>query len=220
VPFSTGTDWFLRDMAMTYVKAPLPLSLEGWLKALREGKSFITNGPMLSLTVNDKSVGEIILAENNDKVKIKGRGYARRDFKQLELIKNGKVIETIPTQYKDGHYVAILDKNINVEGPAWFALRIPLFTTMHYDRPEPGYPGFNEFGMPLFAHTSAVYIRVNGRDVFLNQAAKSLMAEVAWDKQTIIEHSVFSSDEEQQKVLNVYDDAIEKLKKAVDNGAL
>jgi hypothetical protein len=220
VPFSTGTDWFLRDMAMTYVKAPLPLSLEGWLKALREGKSFITNGPMLSLTVNDKSVGEIILAENNDKVKIKGRGYARRYFKQLELIKNGKVIETIPTQYKDGHYVAILDKNINVEGPAWFALRIPLFTTMHYDRPEPGYPGFNEFGMPLFAHTSAVYIRVNGRDVFLNQAAKSLMAEVAWDKQTIIEHSVFSSDEEQQKVLNVYDDAIEKLKKAVDNGAL
>jgi hypothetical protein len=220
VPFSTGTDWFLRDMALTYVKAPLPLTLEGWLKALREGKSFITNGPMLSLTINDKSVGEIILAKNNDKLKIKGRGYARRDFQQMELIKNGKVIETIPTQYKDGHYVAILDKNINVEGPAWFALRIPPFRTTHYDRPEPGFPGFNEFGMPLFAHTSAVYIRVNGRDVFLNQAAESLMAEVAWDKQTIIEHAVFSNDVEQQKVLKLYDDAIEKLKKAVDNGAL
>jgi hypothetical protein len=220
VPFSTGTDWFLRDMALTYVKAPLPLTLEGWLKALREGKSFITNGPMLSLTINDKSVGEIIPAKNNDKLKIKGRGYARRDFQQMELIKNGKVIETIPTQYKDDHYVAILDKNINVEGPAWFALRIPPFRTTHYDRPEPGFPGFNEFGMPLFAHTSAVYIRVNGRDVFLNQAAESLMAEVAWDKQTIIEHAVFSNDEEQQKVLKLYDDAIEKLKKAVDNGAL
>ncbi len=220
VPFSTGTDWFLRDMAMTYVKAPQPLSLEGWLKALREGKSFITNGPMLNLTVNDKGLGGIVLAKDKDKLKLNGRGYALKDFKQMELIKNGKVIETIPTQYIDGHYVAILDKNIEVDGPAWFALRIPLFTTMHYDRPEPGYPGFNEFGMPLFAHTSAVYIRVNGRDVFLNQAAESLMAEVAWDKQTIIEHSVFSYDKEQQKVLKICDDSILKLQKAIDNGAL
>ncbi len=220
VPFSTGTDWFLRDMAMTYVKAPQPLSLEGWLESLREGKSFITNGPMLGLTVNDKNVGEIVFAKNNDKLKIAGRGYARRDFQQIELIKNGKVIETIPTQYKDGHYVAVLDKNIEVDGPAWFALRIPLFTTMHYDRPEPGFPGFNEFGMPLFAHTSAVYIRVNGRDVFLKQAAESLMAEVAWDKQTIIEHSVFSNEVESQKVQDVYNQAIETLKNAVEKGSL
>ena len=162
----------------------------------------------------------IVLAKNNDKLKIAGRGYARRDFQQIELIKNGKVIETIPTQYKDGHYVAVLDKNIEVDGPAWFALRIPLFTTMHYDRPEPGFPGFNEFGMPLFAHTSAVYIRVNGRDVFLKQAAESLMAEVAWDKQTIIEHSVFSNDVESQKVQDVYNQAIETLKAAIEKGGL
>ena len=220
VPFATGTDWFLRDLAMTYVKATLPLSLEGWLESLREGKSFITNGPMLNLTVYGKSVGDIVLAKENDKLKIKGEGYSRNNFQEMELIKNGKVIETVPTQYKDGHYIAILDKNIEVDGPAWFALRIPLFETMHYDRPEPGYPGFNEFGMPLFAHTSAVYIRVNGRDVFLKQAAESLMAEVAWDKQTIIEHSVFSNDEEQQKVLRLYDNAIESLKTAIEKGSL
>jgi hypothetical protein len=220
VPFSTGTDWFLRDMAMTYVKAPLPLTLEGWLKALREGKSFITNSPMLSLTVNGKSVGEIVHAKNDDILKIKGRGYARRDFQRMELIRNGKVIEKIPTQYKDGHYFASLDKKIKVEGPAWFALRIPPFRTTHYDRPEPGFPGYNEFGMPLFAHTSAVYIRVNDRDVFLKQAAESLMAEVAWDKHTIIEHAVFSNIEEQQKVLKVYDNAIERLKAAIEKGSL
>lgn len=220
VPFSTGTDWFLRDMAMTYVKAPQPLSLEGWLESLREGKSFITNGPMLNLTVNDKSVGGIVNAKNNENLKINGRGYSRRDFKQMELIKNGKVVATIPTQHIDGHYVATLDKTIKVDGPAWFALRIPLFTTMHYDRPEPGYPGFNEFGMPLFAHTSAVYVRVNNRDVFLEQAAKSLMAEVAWDKQTIIEHSVFSSPAESQYVQDVYNKAIETLKAAIERGSL
>jgi hypothetical protein len=138
----------------------------------------------------------------------------------MELIKNGKVIETIPTQYEDGYYIATLDKNIEVDDPAWFALRIPLFTTIHYDRPEPGFPGFNEFGMPFFAHTSAVYVRVNGKDVFLKQAAESLMAEVAWDKQTIIEHSVFSSEVESQKVLNVYDQAIETLMAAIEKGSL
>jgi hypothetical protein len=61
---------------------------------------------------------------------------------------------------------------------------------------------------------------VNGRDVFLKQAAESLMAEVAWDKQTIIEHSVFSNDEEQQKVLRLYDNAIESLKTAIEKGSL
>ncbi|MCZ6671909.1 MAG: CehA/McbA family metallohydrolase [Verrucomicrobia bacterium] len=220
VPFSTGTDWFLRDLALTYVKAPLPLTLDGWLEALRDGKSFITNGPMLNLTVNDKGLGETVSAKKKDTLRINGRGYARKDFQQMELVRNGKVIKTIPTQFKDGHYIATLDIDIQVDGPAWFALRIPPFTTTHYDRPEPGFPGFNEFGMPLFAHTSAVYIRVNNRDVFLEQAAESLIAEVAWDKQTLLEHSVFSNDLERQKVLKVYTQAIESLKEAIEKGKL
>ena len=60
VPFSTGTDWFIYDFSRVYVTTDRPITPTEWLNRLAEGKSFITNGPLLELTIDGQPVGGVI----------------------------------------------------------------------------------------------------------------------------------------------------------------
>src|SRR5262249_6023758 len=60
LPISTGTDWFLYDFARVYAKVPGPLTVAGWLDALRKGRSQATNGPLLSLQVDGRQIGDTL----------------------------------------------------------------------------------------------------------------------------------------------------------------
>jgi hypothetical protein len=60
VPFSTGTDWFMYDFSRCYARVEGELTPETWLAALRAGRTFITNGPLLEFRVNDSGLGDTI----------------------------------------------------------------------------------------------------------------------------------------------------------------
>ncbi|MBT6494822.1 MAG: CehA/McbA family metallohydrolase, partial [Planctomycetaceae bacterium] len=57
VPFSTGTDWLMYDFSRVYVDMKGDVTVKNWLKGLANGRSYITNGPLLKLKVQDKSIG-------------------------------------------------------------------------------------------------------------------------------------------------------------------
>src|SRR5437879_3575172 len=48
---STGSDWFICSSNRVYVDVGTDFSYDRWLDRLRSGPSFITNGPVLRLTV-------------------------------------------------------------------------------------------------------------------------------------------------------------------------
>jgi hypothetical protein len=64
-----------------------PFTVDRWFAAVREGKEFITNGPMLFLDVN--STGPV--ARANVEV------HAREPIDRIELVANGEVIQWAPT---------------------------------------------------------------------------------------------------------------------------
>ena len=72
-------------------------------------------------------------------------------------------------------------------------------------------PVFNEYGKALFAHTSPVYVHIDGNPVFVPAAALRLRDQVKHDKATIEKKGNYSSDFERDKVLALYDEAIELL---------
>src|SRR5258706_15387893 len=57
VPFSTGTDWFMYDLARVYTQVKGSLSIKSWLEALVAGRSFISNGPLLRLSLEGQDLG-------------------------------------------------------------------------------------------------------------------------------------------------------------------
>jgi hypothetical protein len=219
VPLSTGTDWFFRDMAMTYVKTPRPFTQASWLADLRAGKSFMTNGPLFEFTVNGQELGDTIVLEGPEPVTVKARAVGRVDFGQLELLRNGDVIATVDTSGKGTYVEAVLETSVMVTESAWFAVRIPPID-VDYNRPERVPAAFNEYGKPLFGHTSPIYVHVGGAPVFVPAAARRLRMQVKADMATIKRIGDYSSEAERDKVLAVYDDALEKLTAMIGDSGL
>ena len=130
------------------------LTSRKWLAELAAGKSYITNGVFLEFTVNGKPIGETLAASVGDELRIVGRAIGRNHFHQVELIHNGGVIHSVAARQNEGHFAADLNHSVRVDGPGWLALKVP--TTA----------GQNELGKPLFAHTSPIYVTVNGQRLF------------------------------------------------------
>ena len=64
---SAGTDVFLNRIRSflpgderVYVKVEGPLTYEKWIAGLRAGRSFVSNGPILELSVDGKEIGDTV----------------------------------------------------------------------------------------------------------------------------------------------------------------
>lgn len=203
LPISTGTDWFMYDFSRVYAEVPGELTVKSWLDAVRAGRCQATNGPLLSLKVNGLSLGSTLKLDNPGSVQIEASGLGRHDFQKLELIQNGKVVATEMAKAEGSGYSAKLSKSIKLDGPAWFALRIDAKTE-------------NELEKVLYAHTSPVYVNVEGKGVFDLDAANGLLKLVEQGHADIKVKGAFSTPKAQEKLLALYDDAIKDLKDRIN----
>jgi hypothetical protein len=217
VPLATGTDWFFRDRATVYVYSEEELSREAWLRALRQGRSYISNGPLVDFTVNQQPVGANLRLERGQDSVIRAQIKGAHDFGALELVMNGKVIgASAAIRAEKGYYEANIVSTQTMSQSAWIAVRATPFTS-DYDRPKSVSVGFNDYGKPLFAHTSPIYVTVAGEEIFLPEAAQSLLAKVQRDREVIETKGDFSSPETRARVLEIYDVAAKALQKRLQD---
>ncbi len=218
VPFSTGTDWFIYDFSRAYVISDKPTTPKEWLDRLAAGKSYISNGPLLEFTVEGRQLGDVIELKEPKTLTVRGRAVGRADFKRIELMQNGAVVAKSEARRRDGHFEAALDATLAIDRPSWMALRtVPPPVA---DEPELREPvGTNEFGGELFAHTSPIYVRLAGREVFDAEVARGLRDEMKAAIEKIKSQAVFDNDEQRHRVLHIYEDAIESLDQRLANTA-
>jgi hypothetical protein len=213
VPFSTGTDWFMYDFSRAYALVRDEPTPENWLAALRAGRSFITNGPLLEFEVrrakptdagdqNAKPqvarLGDSIALAGREELQIVARARGRVDFGRLEIVENGAVVESVGARAADGFFEAALDMRRSINQPCWLAARIN--TTAK-----------NEYDQAVFGHTSPVYVSVAGRGVRNADALRSLLQEVQSSRSVIAEKAQFNKDAERADILGTYDRAIVEL---------
>jgi len=199
LPISTGTDWFLYDFSRVYAKAPGPLTLESWLKAVKAGRATVTNGPLLTLQVDGLEIGDTVKLEQGRTVRVVGTAVGRHDFGQLQVVQNGNVVFAQQAKKQGDHYETKVDSDIRISTPGWLALRIE-----SADR--------NELGCKLYAHTSPVYIDIAGRRSFDIEAALALLRQVEEGAARIRARGRFSSTEASDNLLGLYDEAARDLK--------
>jgi len=128
----------------TYVKLDGPFSGDAWLKALKAGKSFGTNGPILDLKVAGKSIGDVLQLEKSEsKLHVSASAISQHPLEVLEVIYNGVVVGT---QRATADLKEIkLEQDLNA-GNGWLAIR-----------------AFGpETATQIFAQSSPVYLEFNG----------------------------------------------------------
>jgi hypothetical protein len=194
LPISTGTDWFLYDFARVYARVAAKLTIPSWLEALRAGRCQATNGPLLNLTVDGREMGDIVKLDKPQTVRLEATGLGRHDFQRLELVQNGKVVQTQTAAKKEGGYFARLVREVRIEEPSWFVVRIETQTK-------------NELNCRLFAHSSPVYVDLAGKRVFDVESARSLQRELEQARDAIRQRGRFSTPAARDHVLAFYERA-------------
>jgi hypothetical protein len=216
VPFSTGTDWFMYDFSRVYVHVEGELTTAKWLKELAAGRSFITNGPLLSLRVDDRSSGDTLELVEPGTVRIAAQAAGRVDFERIELIRDGDVVAVAKSRPVAGHHEAELRITLEIGQPCWLALRTPPQSVL--DNPELKSPTpLNELGRELFSHTSPVYIKVAGRSVFNSRVARELLDKMNKNRALVAEQGRFEDDLAKARVLDVYDEGINILERRLQD---
>jgi hypothetical protein len=130
----------------TYAYTGQNFSANAWFAALKRGHTFVTNGPMLTLSVNHAIPGDELLIRRHGKLRILAEAWAPETIgapKTLELIADGRVIATAHARGpKDGKLGLPFD--VGAAGNSmWIAARVTAFNG-------------------AVAHTSPVYVMVDG----------------------------------------------------------
>ena len=211
VPFSTGTDWCQYDFSRVYARMNEPLTVENWLQALRLGRSFITNGPLLDLDVNDHKIGDaVVLSKADRQLRVRATAKGRRDFDRLEVIIDGEIVFSTASCPVDGHFEAVIDQNLTVTKSGWLAVRTPPPSVPDDAQREQKTP-LNEYGREIFSHTSPIYVEIDGRKHFDMETARQLLMEMEMHRDFINDTFEFADAHERAHVLQVYADGMKAL---------
>ncbi|MCC7373129.1 MAG: polysaccharide deacetylase family protein [Verrucomicrobiales bacterium] len=111
-----------------YVHLDGPFSLDGWMKGLKEGRSFVTTGPRLLVTVDGKDPGArfALSAGSHPSVRVEGEVVAPGEIKAVEILKNGEVIRTIKLEPRPADamtHAGRFAETLEMNGSGWLAVR-------------------------------------------------------------------------------------------------
>ena len=78
----------------TYAYLGARLDWQGWIEAIRKGRTFATNGPLLEFNIDGKEEGEEIhLPAQGKRVSVRARMISIVPVEKAEILNNGKVVE-------------------------------------------------------------------------------------------------------------------------------
>ena len=190
MPAATGSDWFVCSANRVYARASTSFSYESWLEALVQGRTFITNGPILELTVNGKDIGDTVLTEPHATVSVQVKWNSHYPINELEVISSGNV--QLKRTFEDGSHSGSLESAVTVAGDGWIAARVGSDTRDSFDQ-------------TIWAHTSPVYVSAGGvvteeRVQAAGWFVERIEESIAW----LLASGKFDNDRQREEVVSLF----------------
>jgi len=136
-----------------YVKLKNGFDYDMWIRGLNEGRSFVTTGPMLFVTINGFDPGHVFRqsVEHKTTYTVVGTAKSIHPLECIEIVVNGHIARTIEAENVEmpsGAYSSIINENINIDNSSWIAIRC-------FER--------RMDGRIRFAHTGPFHVKVKGK---------------------------------------------------------
>ncbi|HEY9508037.1 MAG TPA: CehA/McbA family metallohydrolase [Gemmatimonadales bacterium] len=178
-------------MNRVYVKSGGPLEHRRWLAALKAGRSFATNGPLVRMTVDGAEPGgEVGLAQGGAEVAVSVRLRSNVPVDHVELVQDGRVVQEIPLDPDRRSATATV--RVRVDRSGWLLLRA------RGDRPA--YPTLDVYP---YATTSPVYLTVGGRPTRSPEDARYFLAWIDRMRASVEQHRDWNSGAERRETLEM-----------------
>lgn len=135
-------------------------SVDAWYEQLKAGRTFVTNGPMLTLEVNSRPMGSTIDSNPGDELVVSALVALNMDSEQLdrlELVVHGEVVAVADDLSQDNSLS--LEYSLTADAGMWIAARA-------YGRDQ------------AVAHTAPVYVVVNDRGFMKSNAVADIIGRM------------------------------------------
>jgi uncharacterized protein YlzI (FlbEa/FlbD family) len=207
LPLSAGSANGVKATPVGYDRVYVRLGKEkleypGFMQALKQGRSFSTNGPILDLDVDGgKGPGDRIDIRVGEEHRFRARARSRGELESLQLVVDGEVVAE---QTGQGPRELTLEKALRFDRSSWAAVRA-------FERAA-SIEAWQPAGL-VFAHTSPVYFLLEGRPVVVPESVQDLLQKI----DTLIAHTRrlegFREEAHREETLDVYRQAREVLQR-------
>jgi hypothetical protein len=179
-----------------------PFNYANWIEAVRAGRTFVTNGPLLQLKVNGQDPGATLDLADQEAVQIQVEARSLVPFEHLEIIVNGGL--AAETSAGGNPCEARIDSAVQIPPGGWIAARCWGKTWV---------PG-SYAGQYACAHTSAIYVRKSGRPAPANaEALQRLLGNLMEGLSWVDRVGRYENDAQRLRLRKVFEDAIQVLQK-------
>ena len=189
LPASTGSDWFISSANRVYVDTGGAFDYEAWAESLKRGRSFITNGPGLLLSVQDRGPGEEVEAQPGSRVRALVTWTSHYPIRRVELISNGSVAAR--RSFDRGSKQGSLEAEISVSSDGWIAARAASDVR-------------DSFAQPIFAHTSPVYVTAGLSGQEQREAAAWFCEAIESSLEWVQLRGKFYNDDQRRQIADLF----------------
>jgi hypothetical protein len=152
LPLVGGTDKMSSAVPVglyrTYARLDEEFSYDAWCRAVRSGRTFLSGGPLVTLSVDGCEPGGTVGLSGPGTVSVHATVRSIFPLGSLEVVRNGQVVAK--TEVNGGRQAEISEE-LQIDGNSWIACRA-FGVAYHLD----------EWGRRVFAHTSPVYVACGG----------------------------------------------------------
>ena len=206
LPAGAGTDAMANfaslrgpvGMNRVFAKLAAPFTHQRWLAALKAGRTFATNGPLLGFTLNGRDPGSgLSLRPREQEVvaTVSLKSYVPVDH--LEIVRNGVVIATVPLSGDRTSATARI--RLPVRGSGWYLLRAR--------GDGPVYPVLDVYP---YATTSPIYVTVARQPIRSPRDADYFLAWINRLESAANAHGDWNTEAEKREVLRLMGKAKEE----------
>ncbi|NNF28830.1 MAG: CehA/McbA family metallohydrolase, partial [Gemmatimonadetes bacterium] len=144
----------------TYVSTPGgALTMDGWFQGLREGRAYVSSGPLIEFRVEGEAPGGDVTMSEAGTLSIDARIWSITPLLRAEVVWNGQVVRTYDFE-GDRKELSVQDQ-FEVSGSGWIHLRVE-------GDPEERWPLDARYAQ---AFTNPVWIQVAGQPIRSVEAA-------------------------------------------------
>jgi len=189
LPASTGSDWFICSANRVYGYTGGAFDSESWIAAMKAGRTFITNGPALFLSVNGQMPGDTVSVEPDEQLSVGLTWKSHYAVQRAEVLWNGKVVAA--QQFPEGSVKGEFEASVPAASDGWIAARLASDTR-------------DSFFQPIYAHTSPVYVTTGVPSAEGKAAAAQFDRSISEALERVSQHGRFQNDEQRKEVLALF----------------
>jgi hypothetical protein len=152
-----------------YVKLEGPFDADAWFASFKAGHVFVTNGPLIDLTVNGQGMGHEIRVARGARLDITASARLNPDIDRLgrlEVVVHG---DAIATERANGSDRIELRKELTADRSMWIAVRVL--------GEREAAPQGQASQLAAIAHSAPIYVVVDGQPFWKTAAVPDLVKE-------------------------------------------